>query len=79
MKSKTNPTVIYTYRYMWKSKTAGGKYCIQIVSGLEQEHKEFMAKLNSNEDVLCATRIYLHEINVLYSEQHEIVKKEEKV
>lgn len=79
MKNKKVATVIYTYRYMWKSKAANGKYCIQIVSGVEQEHKEFMSKLNANDDVLCASRIYLHEINVLYTEQHEIIKKEEKV
>lgn len=77
MKTKTNNTVVYTYRYIWKSKAADGKYCVQIVSGVEQEHKEFMARLNSNDDVLCASRIYLHEINVLFTEQHETIKKGE--
>lgn len=76
---KSNENTVYLYRYIWKVKDAkNGMFNVKYVSGVEEEQKKFMGMLQANENVVCASRIYVSEINVTLTEQHEIVKKEKK-
>ena len=76
---KENQNVVYTYRYIWKVKDAKkDMFNVKYVTGLEEEQKRFMGMLQANENVVSASRIYVSEINVTLTEQHEIVKKEKK-
>lgn len=76
---KGNENTVYTYRYIWKSKDAKkDMFNVKYVTGSEQEQLRFMGMLQSNENIVCASRIYVSEINVSLTEQHEIVKKEKK-
>lgn len=71
-----NSKLVYVtaYRYIWKN--IDGKFCVKIIVGTDEEHKNFMSKLNTSKEVVCASRLYLHEICLNYTEQHEIIKKE---
>ena len=73
---KKQENIVYTYRYIWKNKA--GKFCVKFICGAEEEHKVFMGKLQSSEEVVTATRIYVNEINVDMIEQHEFIKREVK-
>lgn len=77
--AKNNQTVIYTYRYIWKVKeTKKDFFNVKYITGTEDEQKRFMSALINDETVICASRIYVNEINISLTEQHEIVKKERK-
>lgn len=74
-----NQNIVYTYRYIWRDVNAPkDKFCVKYVTGAEIEHKNFMAKLLQEDSVVCASRIYVSEVNVSLTEQHEIIKKERK-
>ena len=76
---KGNETTVYLYRYIWKVKDAkDGIFNVKYISGTEEEQKKFMGVLQANENVVSASRIYVSEINVMLTEQHEIVKREKK-
>lgn len=74
-----NENTIYTYRYIWKTKDQKkDMFNVKYVTDVENVHKVFMKTLQDTENVVCASRIYVNEINVSLTEQHEIVKKEQK-
>lgn len=74
-----NENTIYTYRYIWKTKDAKkDMFNVQYITDVEKKHDIFMKTLQTSDNVLCASRIYVSEINVSLTEQHEIVKKEKK-
>lgn len=70
--------IVFTYRYMWKTKDNKNVFNVKFVTGAVEEHKRFMGLLQKDENVISATRIYVNEINVSLTEQHEFVKKETK-
>ena len=77
--SKKQDYVVYTYRYIWKEKeNKDGLFNVKYITGSTIEHKNFMSRLLENEQIVCASRIYVGEVNVSLTEQHEIVKKEQK-
>lgn len=74
-----NENTIYTYRYIWKTKDAKkDMFNVKYITDVEKMHNTFMKALQDSDNVLCATRIYISEVNVSLTEQHEIVKKEKK-
>lgn len=78
MKKQENMTV-YTYRYIWKLKDEKeGKFNVKYLTGVTEEHKQFMGRIQQDESVVSCARIYVSEVNVSLTEQHEIVKKEKK-
>lgn len=77
--SKIIETTVFTYRYIWKVKEAKkDMFNVKYITGVKQEHDKFMSMLRNDENVITASRIYVNEINVTLTEQHEIVKKEMK-
>ena len=76
---KENQNIVYNYRYIWKLKDSKkDMFNVKYIAGTEEEQKRFMSMLINDENVVCASRIYVSEINVLLTEQHENVKKEKK-
>lgn len=74
-----NENTIYTYRYIWKTKDAKkDMFNVKYITDVEKSHETFMQVLRDNDSVVCASRIYVSEVNVSLTEQHEIVKKEKK-
>lgn len=77
--AKSNDMTIYTYRYIWKTNDSKkDMFNVKYITGAEVEHKAFMGKLQKDETVVSATRIYVNEINVSLTEQYEFIKKEKK-
>ena len=73
------PTKIYVYRYIWQTLSVenGEEKKItncKIISGLSPEQEQFMQMLRNDEEVLKATRIYLHEYDVTQIEQYDFIK-----
>ena len=73
------PTKIYVYRYIWQTLSVenGEEKKItncKIISGLIPEQEQFMQMLRNDEEVLKATRIYLHEYDVTQIEQYDFIK-----
>ena len=78
MKNKKNEMTVYNYRYTWKVKDNEKQFFVKFFVGTEEEHKKFMSSLIQDENVIVATRIYINEVNVSLTEQHEFIKKEQK-
>lgn len=70
--------VVYNYRYTWRTKDNEKEFYVKFFIGTEEEHKRFMGNLLKDENVVVATRIYINEVNVSLTEQHEFIKKEKK-
>ena len=73
-------TKIYVYRYIWQTLSVDENgedkkitNC-KIISGLIPEQDQFSQMLRDNEEVLKATRIYLHEYDVTQIEQYDFIK-----
>lgn len=76
---KKQENVVYTYRYIWREQNAkDGVFNVKYITGTVGEHKRFMGSLETSEDIVTAARIYVGEVNVSLTEQHEIIKKEKK-
>lgn len=77
--AKNNDVTVYTYRYIWKSKDSKKDlYNVKYITGAKVEHDNFMSKIVNDENVVSCSRIYVSEVNISLTEQHEIVKKERK-
>lgn len=77
MKGKKD-CIVYNYRYTWRTKDNEKQFFVKFFVGTEDEHKAFMHGLLKDENVIVATRIYVNEVNVSLTEQHEFIKKEKK-
>lgn len=75
-----NKMIIYTYRYMWQVNKKGvlNKTFIKVLSGPENEHKQFMDTLLKEKSVTMASRIYVCEYDVLKLDTPETIKRKEK-
>lgn len=72
--------VLYAYRYMWLFED-NDNMCVKILCGTNLEHADFIRMLVSDEKVVKACRVYLHEIDLANIEHYEDIfelNKEEK-
>lgn len=72
-----NNVVIYVYRYMWLFENNENMQ-IKVISGVPEEHKQFMEVLKNDKKVTKAVRVYLHEYDVNLIEFFESIKEEKK-
>lgn len=72
----TETVLVYTYRYIWKTKDE--KLCVKYVTGPQEEHAMFQKSIKENESILSCLREYINEVNFAYIGFTEEVKKEKK-
>lgn len=71
------PTIIvYTYRYIWKTKD--GKLHVKFMTEPQEIHAGFQTAILKDENIVSCMREYVHEINFEYLGFTEPVKTEEK-
>lgn len=69
--------VLKCYRYLWKSKEAKKDTLnCKIITGVDEEHKQFLHNLQKNPDVISAGREYLYEIDPALMTRFENIKSE---
>lgn len=66
--------VIYTYRYIWLMKD-NDKLNVRIISGVKEEHEQFVKVLQENKLVEKASRVYVNEYDVTKMDDYEPVKE----
>lgn len=69
----SNDRTILVYRYMWLFE-GSENMCIKVLSGVAEEHKQFIEALKNNNRVIKAVRTYLHEYDVNLIEFYESIK-----
>lgn len=69
--------VLKCYRYLWKTKEIkkDNLYC-KIITGVDDEHRQFMQALQKDETVVSAGREYLYEIDPAMISRFENIKCE---
>lgn len=70
------PIKVYTYRYMWKNKDNG--LCVKFITGVVQEHNQFMDILMKDENIVSALREYVNEIDYSFIGWSQAIKEENK-
>lgn len=65
---------IYTYRYIWLIKN-NDKLNVRIISGIKEEHEQFVKVLLDNVDVEKASRVYVCEYDIVKMDDYEPVKQ----
>lgn len=65
---------IYTYRYIWLMKD-NDKLNVRIISGVKEEHEQFVKVLHENKAVEKASRVYVNEYDVTKMDDYEPVKQ----
>lgn len=69
---------IYTYRYIWLMKNSD-KLNVRIISGIKEEHEQFVKVLLENDDVEKASRVYVCEYDIVKMDDYEPVKQSKEV
>lgn len=70
------PIKVFTYRYMWKCKDDGLR--VKFLTGIEQEHNQFMDILMKDDDIVSALREYVNEIDYSFIGWSQAIKEENK-
>lgn len=70
--NESNDRTILVYRYMWLFE-GNENMCIKVLSGVTEEHKQFIEALKNNKRVIKAARTYLHEYDVNLIEFYESI------
>lgn len=65
---------ILVYRYMWLFE-GNDNMCIKVLSGVTEEHEQFINALKNDSKVTKAVRVYLHEYDVNLIEFYESIKE----
>lgn len=71
--NESNDKTILVYRYMWLFE-GNENMCIKVLSGVTEEHAQFMNALKGDKSVKKAVRVYLHEYDVNLIEFYESIK-----
>lgn len=69
---------IYVYRYIWLMKNSD-KLNVRIISGIKEEHEQFVNVLLDNNHVEKASRVYVCEYDIVKMDDYEPVKQSKEV
>ena len=76
MKNQKGTVIVYTYRYIWKTKD--GNLCVKFLTDVQEAHAKFQQAIKDDVNIVSCMREYVNEINFAYLGFTEEVKKEEK-
>lgn len=76
MKKNKDTIVVYTYRYMWKTKD--GNLCVKFLTEPQEGHMKFQTALREDPSIVSAMREYVSEVNFAFLGFTEPVKEEKK-
>lgn len=74
--SNQDTIVVYTYRYIWKTKD--GKLCVKFVTDVNEAHAVFQKNVREDDNIVSCMREYVSEVNFAFLGFTEEVKKEKK-
>lgn len=76
MENVKGTIVVYTYRYIWKTKD--GKLCVKFITEPQEGHMKFQSAIIEDEFIVSCMREYVNEVNFEYLGFTEPVKEEKK-
>lgn len=69
------PVILYTYEYMWKVKDSDSVN-FKIISDVLEGHNQFIDMLKKLDNIECASRTYLSQIDVSKYHVDEVLFKD---
>lgn len=76
MKNQNNTIIVYTYRYIWKTKE--GNLCVKFITDVQEAHAKFQEAIKNDTNIISCMREYVNEVNFAYIGFTEAVKEEKK-
>lgn len=76
MENVKGTIIVYTYRYIWKTKA--GQLCVKYITEPQEGHMKFQSAIKEDETIVSCMREYVNEINFEYLGFTEPVKAEKK-
>lgn len=71
-----NQNKVYTYKYMWHAKDKPNALCYRYITGVKQEHDEYVKSILADDIIEMCSRVYVNEIDCDIVDRMEFIKKD---